>query len=201
MCEGNRPAGVYDFDSLAGAGRIERSAARSPQWFALVVKPRFDKAVAHALEMKGYETLLPLYRKYYKYGARSRSSELPLFPGYVCCRFDVHSRLPVLTTPGVIHVLGAGNMPLPVSDVEINSLQTAIGAQLPIQPIAFVNDGERVRISSGVLAGVEGIVLKSKPSLRLVLSVTLLQRSVLLEVDRDQVGACGTLEPAQYGLS
>ena len=92
-------------------------------------------------------------------------------------------------------------MPLPVSDVEINSLQTAIGAQLPIQPISFLSNGERVRISSGVLAGVEGIVLKSKPSLRLVLSVTLLQRSVLLEIDRNQVGACGALEPAHCGLS
>jgi transcription antitermination factor NusG len=201
MWEDRRQAGVSDDETLSSAGPIRQPHAGSPQWFALVVRPRFDKAVARALELKGYETLLPLYRKYHKYGARSRSSELPLFPGYVCCRFDVHSRLPILTTPGVIHVLGAGNMPLPVSDAEISSLQTAIGARIPIQPIAFVSDGERVRISSGVLAGIEGIVLKSKPSLRLVLSVTLLQRSVLLEIDRDQVGACGALEPAQYGLS
>ena len=123
-----------------------------------------------------------------------------MFPGYVCCRFDVHSRLPILTTPGVIQVLGAGNMPIPVSDGEINSLQTAISARLPIQPFDFINDGERVRISSGVLAGVEGIVLKSKPGLRLVLSVTLLQRSVMLEIDRDQVGACGALEWPGIGL-
>jgi transcription antitermination factor NusG len=201
MWEDTKQAGVSDYEASKSAAPVTQLHAGSPQWFALVVKPRFDKAVARALELKGYETLLPLYRKYHRYGTRSKSYELPLFPGYVCCRFDVHSRLPILTTPGVIHVLGAGNMPLPVSDVEINSLQTAIGAQLPIQPIAFVSDGERVRISTGVLAGVEGIVLKSKPSLRLVLSVTLLQRSVLLEIDRDQVGACATLEPAQYGLS
>jgi transcription antitermination factor NusG len=194
----DKQTGVSDYKVPTDAAPFRQPHTGSPQWFALVVKPRFDKAVARALELKGYETLLPLYRKYHTYGTRSKSSELPLFPGYVCCRFDVHSRLPILTTPGVIHVLGAGNMPLPVSDVEINSLQTAIGAQLPIQPIAFVSDGERVRISSGVLAGIEGIILKSKPSLRLVLSVTLLQRSVLLEIDRDQVGACGSLEPARY---
>ncbi len=82
-------------------------------------------------------------------------------------------------------------MPIPVSDGEINSLKTAIGAGLPIQPFAFVNDGAKVRISSGALAGIEGIVLKTKPSLRLILSVTLLQRSVVLEIDHDQVGACG----------
>ena len=194
MCEERTQACISDFQALGDAGPVRHSNAGSPQWFALVVKPRFDKAVARALEMKGYETLLPLYKKTHKYGARSKSSELPLFPGYVCCRFDVHSRLPILTTPGVIQVLGAGNMPIPVSDGEINSLQTAIGAGLPIQPFDFVNDGERVRISSGVLAGVEGIVLKSKPSLRLILSVTLLQRSVMLEIDRDQVGACGALD-------
>src|SRR5215469_3954192 len=205
MCEDRKRASVSDYETLLeappNAAAILQQRAGSPQWFALVVKPRFDKAVARALELKGYETLLPLYTKYHRYGGRLKSSELPLFPGYVCCRFDVHSRLPILTTPGVIHVLGAGNMPLPVPDVEINSLQTAIGARLPIQPIAFISNGERVRISSGVLAGVEGIVLKSKPSLRLVLSVTLLQRSVLLEIDRNQVGACGALEPAHCGLS
>jgi transcription antitermination factor NusG len=194
MCEERTQAYISGFQSLAGPAPAAYPSPGPQQWFALVVKPRFDKAVARALEMKGYETLLPLYKKTHKYGARSRSSELPLFPGYVCCRFDVRSRLPILTTPGVIQVIRAGNMPIPVSDGEIHSLQTAIGAGVPIQPYAFISDGERVRITSGVLAGVEGIVLKSKPSLRLVLSVTLLQRSVILEIDRDQVGGCGPLD-------
>jgi transcription antitermination factor NusG len=162
----------------------------SVKWFALAVKPRFDKAVAKVLELKGYETFVPLYKKVHTYGNRSKGSELPLFPGYVCCRFDVQSRLPILTTPGVIQVLGAGGTPIPISDLEISSLQTVIRAQLPIRPIPFV-DGQRVRIRSGVLAGVEGIILKSKPSLRLVLSITLLQRSVLLEIDPCQVTDVG----------
>jgi transcription antitermination factor NusG len=199
MCEETQ-AGISDFKQWAGDRPARQPNGGSRQWFALVVKPRFDKAVARTLELKGYETLLPLYKRHHQYGARSKSSELPLFPGYVCCRFDVHSRLPILTTPGVIQVLGAGNTPIPVSDTEITSLQTAISAQLPIQPVAFLNDGERVRISGGVLAGIEGIVIKSKPSLRLILSVTLLQRSVLLEIDRDQIGAYGALEPAEDGL-
>jgi transcription antitermination factor NusG len=157
------------------------------QWFALAVKPRFDKSVAQALEMKGYEILLPLYRKHHQYRTRSRESELPLFPGYVCCRFDVQARLPILTTPGVIQVLGAGNLPLPLSDVEVNSLQTVMKARLPVVPYPFVDAGRRVRINSGPLAGVEGVVISCKQQIRLVLSITLLQRSVLLEIDRDQV--------------
>lgn len=165
------------------------SSSAELQWFALAVKPRFDKAVAQALESKGYETLLPLYKKHHTYGARSKHSELPLFPGYLCCRFDVQSRLPILTTPGVIQVIGAGSTPIALSDVEINSLQTAIKAQLSVQPVPFVYEGQRVRITAGALAGVEGIVISSTQRLRLVLSITLLQRSVLLEIDRDQVSA------------
>jgi transcription antitermination factor NusG len=165
----------------------EPSVVISPQWFALVVKPRFDKVVARALEIKGFETFLPLYTKYHAYGTHSKHHELPLFPGYVCCRFDFQTRLPVLATPGVIRIAGAGHLPLPVSEIEINSLQAAIKAQLPIEPFPFLNVGQKVRINSGVLAGMEGIVLGTKPKLRLVLSITLLQRSVLMEVDRDQV--------------
>jgi transcription antitermination factor NusG len=167
------------------------------QWFALVVKPRFDKAVAQALESKGYETIVPVYKKHHRYGNRSKDFEVPLFPGYVCCRFDVQARLPVLTTPGVIRVLGVRNMPVPLSEVEINSLQTAMKSQLPIQPFPFVTAGQRVRINSGVLEGVEGIVLGLKGELRLVLSITLLQRSVVLEIDRGQVSTEGSFELAE----
>jgi transcription antitermination factor NusG len=166
------------------------------QWFALVVKPRFDKSVARALTLKGYDTLVPLYRKYHNYGKRSREFELPLFPGYVCCRFDARTRLSILTTPGVLRVLGNGNMLTPLSEVEVNSLQTAMRARLPVQPFPFLNEGQRVRINSGALAGVEGIVLGPRPKLRLVLSITLLQRSVLLEIDRESVCVNGPLDVA-----
>jgi len=159
----------------------------STGWYALAVRPRFDKAVARTLQSKGYETVLPLYRKRLQEGARLRESELPLFPGYVCCRFDVRDRLPILTTPGVDRIFGPGNIPVPLSDVEVASLQAVIRAGLPLQPFPFVEAGQRVRIEGGALNGVEGIVMSLKETLRLVLSLTPLQRSVLLEVARDQV--------------
>ena len=157
------------------------------QWFAIAVKPRFDKAVARTLESKGFETLLPLYKKYQRYAGRSKESELPLFPGYVFCRFNVLTRLPILTTPGVTQILSTGNQPIPLSETEIVSLKTAIEAHLPLHPFPFLHVGQRVRIEDGVLAGVVGIVIRLKQSLRLVLSVTLLQRSVLLEIDGHHV--------------
>lgn len=166
------------------------------QWFALAVKPRHDKAVARSLEAKGFETFVPLYRRRHQYAARYKDSELPLFPGYVFCRFDALFRLPILTTPGITQILGNGSYPLPVSETEISSLQTAIRAELPLQPFPFVEVGQKVRIEEGALAGVEGVVIKLKQSLRLVLSITLLQRSVLLEVDREQISAQRVLQPA-----
>jgi transcription antitermination factor NusG len=165
-----------------------------PQWFALAVKPRFDKAVARTLDTKGFETFLPLYKKRHNYGTRCKDFELPLFPGYVFCRFNALMRLPIVTTPGVNHILGAGNRPVPISETEIDSLQIAIRAQLPLQPFPFLQVGQRVRIEQGVLAGVVGIVVRVKRSVNLVLSVTLLQRSILLEVDRDQIDLEQNLE-------
>ena len=165
------------------------SDAASLQWFALAVKPRFDKAVANALEAKGFPTFLPLYTKQHKYATRSREFDLPLFPGYIFCRFGASSRLPILTTPGVTQILGFGNQPMPVDDTEIISLQTALKARLRIEPFPFLQVGQKVRIHEGALAGIEGIVVSFRQRLRIVVSITLLERSVLLEIERDQVEA------------
>ena len=165
----------------------DQETNRLLSWFALAVKPRFDKAVARTLEAKGYETFTPLYRNRHRPGTRSRDTELPLFPGYVFCRLDIARRLPILTTPGVTQVLGAGNVPICIPDVEIASLQTAVRAHFDVQPFPFVQTGQRVRIERGPLVGMEGIVMSFKQTLRLVLSITLLQRSVLVEIGRDQI--------------
>src|SRR5262249_10870162 len=151
------------------------------------VKPRWEKAVARALEHKGFDTLLPLYKKHHTYGTRSKDSELPLFPGYAFCRFNVLARLPILTTPGVNQILGNESTPTPISEIEVSSLRTAMKSDLPLQPFPFVQIGQRVRVVEGALAGVVGIVIRIKQSLRLVLSVTLLQRSVFLEIDQHQI--------------
>jgi transcriptional antiterminator RfaH len=158
-----------------------------PQWFALSVKPRFDKAVTAALESKGFEAFLALRTQRNIYGVRCREVELPIFPGYVFCRFDVLSRLPILTTPGVLQVLGVGQRPMPVPDDEIVSLKTAIDARIGLQAFPFPPIGQQVCIRHGALAGVQGTVVNLKHSRKIVLSVSLLQRSVLLEVDYDKV--------------
>lgn len=163
------------------------NAERLAKWFALVVKPRHEKAVSRILETKGYEIFVPLQKTQHRYDTRLREFELPLFQGYIFCRFDLSGKLPVLTTPGVTRILGAGRVPVPVDDVEIASLQTVLKAQVPVRPFPFLSAGRKVRIAEGSLAGVEGIVVSFRHPSRLVLSITLLQRSVLLEIDRGNV--------------
>jgi transcription antitermination factor NusG len=177
-----RPQAVDDGPSLL-------RDAGAPQWFALAVKPRHDKAVARTLETQGFQAFLPLYKKQHKYGSRLKESELPLFPGYVFCRFNALTKLPVLATPGVTHILGIGSKSIPLPQKEIVFLQAAVQAHIPLQPFPFLQVGQRVRIDKGALSGIEGIVISFKQCLRLVLSITLLQRSVLLEIDRDQISA------------
>jgi transcription antitermination factor NusG len=174
-----------------GADCDVAEAGVQQQWYALAVKPRHDKAVSKTLENKGLQTLVPLYKKRHQYAARSRETELPLFPGYVFCRFSLRARLPVLITPGVIQILGAGRLPIPVDEAEMESLQTALRLRLPIQPHSFLEAGQRVHITEGALAGIEGVVMSDKPALRVVLSITLLRRSVLLEIARDCVSTEG----------
>jgi transcription antitermination factor NusG len=159
----------------------------SASWYALTVRPRFDRAVAQALESQGYETFLPQYRRRPHHGMPSQDPEMPLFPGYVLCRFDIRRASPVVDTPGVIRILGEGAEPAALPGHEVASLQTAIRAGLPLEPFPFVQRGARMRIERGALAGVEGIVVSSRAKVRLVLSITLLQKSALLEIARDEL--------------
>lgn len=166
-------------------GRLHASAAR--HWFALNVRTRHEKMVGQALAMKDFETFLPLYTKRHQYVRRVRDYQLPLFPGYLFCRFDPTACLPIVTTPGVMKIVGAGHLPIPVNTEEIESIQKAVEARIPMFPHAYLHAGQRGRINSGALAGVEGVVVSDKNTFRLLLSISLLQRSVLLEIDAGRV--------------
>jgi transcription antitermination factor NusG len=171
----------------------EASGEQKPggNWFALSVTVRHEKAVSDLLRNKGFETFLPLYKRRHQYDRRFREFELPLFPGYLFCHTSLSTRLPIMTTPGVIRIVGAGRTPIPVDNTEIWSLKKAVEAGVAVSPHQFWKSGQIGRISTGPLAGVEGVVVKSKESLRLILCVTLLQRAVMLEID----SSCVTLVP------
>jgi len=156
-------------------------------WYALQVRPRFEKAIASTLLSKGYEGFLPLYRHRSRWSDRMKEVQLPLFTGYLFCRLDLNRRLPVLITPGVMHIVGIGKIPHPVDEFEIAALQSIVVSGLQAEPRSYLSIGERVRIELGPLAGTEGILTSLKGSSRLVVSVNLLQRSVSVEIDESWV--------------
>jgi transcription antitermination factor NusG len=158
-------------------------------WFALQVRTRQEASVGDQLNGQGYERFLPFYRVRKRWSDRIKEVEAPLFPGYLFCRFDPHDRLPILKTPGVIQIIGFKDGPAAVDESEIRSIQTLVAAGVPHQPWPFLSAGDRVRIDSGPLVGLEGILTEVKRSHRLVLSVTLLQRSVAVEIDSALVSA------------
>jgi transcription antitermination factor NusG len=156
------------------------------QWFALQVRSRLASTAAVVLRTKGYEELLPLYRSRRRWCDRVKEIKLPLFPGYLFCRFDPDDhQVPVLTTPGVIGIVGAGKTPIAVSDEEIEAVRRILSSGLAAQPWPFLSVGSRIYISRGPLTGLEGIITNTDKTYRLVVAVTLLQRSVAVEIDRD----------------
>jgi transcription antitermination factor NusG len=152
-------------------------------WFALQVRSRYETIVATLLRGKGYEWFLPTYKCRRQWSDRIRETELPLFPGYLFCRFDPQCRLPILTTPGLISIVGRGKTPIPVDEDEITALRKVVTFGLRSEPWPYLQIGQRVKIDYGALSGLEGILIGSKGQHRIVLSVTLLQRSVATEID------------------
>src|SRR5271169_6241657 len=180
----------------------ERSVSKNGEaslfpWFALQVRTRNEAGVAEQLSGQGYDRFLPLYKVRKRWSDRIKEVDAPLFPGYLFCRFNPHDRLPILKTPGVIQIVGFQSGPAAVDESEIRSIQSLVAAGVPHQPWPFLASGDRVRIESGPLLGLEGILIDVKRSHRLVLSVTLLQRSVAVEIDSALVAAVSPARPRQ----
>ena len=161
--------------------------AQAYSWYAVRVRSRFEFTAVRLLREKGIEQFLPSYRSRRCWSDRIKELELPLFPGYVFCRFDARSPLSVLTTPGVVDIVGAGRTPSPVSDDEINAIQDICCSGLPVEPWPYLKAGRHIRIERGPLTGIEGVVIETKGCWRLVASISILGRSVAAEVEREWI--------------
>lgn len=157
-------------------------------WFALHTQTRYESTAKNLLTAKGYECLLPSYKRRRIWSDRVVESDQPLFPSYLFCRFDprvVGGMAKVLTTPGVRRILSFAGKPVAVSEREIESLQILMKASVPREPWNNIPAGTRVRIDSGPLRGVEGISLHQNADHKVLLSVSILQRSVMVSLRRD----------------
>ena len=187
------PNGRKDRAKREMSASITSTESREVQfpWFALHVRTKQEMGVADFLRGRGYMPFLPLSRTRKMWSDRIKVVETALFPGYMFCRVNIQDRLPILTAPGVIRIVGYDRVPVPVDEAEIKALQTLVTSELPNQPWPFLRIGEQVQIESGPLRGLKGILLELRGARRLVVSVSLLQRSVAVEIDVALVKSLG----------
>ena len=162
---------------------------RVERWYAVSVRPRYERLVSRHLEQRGVNYLLPIYRSMRRWKDRRKQLEMALFPGYVFVNIDARDRLGVLMVPGVFRFVTFQGQLAAVADSDIRALESSMSAGLGAKPHPYLREGRRVQVKRGPLAGVEGIVIRRKERFRLVLSIDLIMRSVVVEVDESDVEA------------
>lgn len=156
-------------------------------WYAVRVKYRFEASVSSHLRENGYETLVPLYSARRRWSDRMKTVSTPLFPGYVFCQFDSGSLRPVHSVPGVTGIVSFGRKLAEVDATELSALRSVLNARMLTRPWPFLQVGRKVQLDRGPLRGLVGIVIRDKDWDRLILSVTLLNSSVAVEIDREWI--------------
>ena len=154
-----------------------------PRWFAVYTRHHHEKAIARFISGKGLEVFLPLYKAAHRWKDRMKELELPLFPNYVFVLAGPMHRTAVLSTPGVYDFVRLSGAPASIPQEEIDAVRRAVGQGLNAEPHPFLKSGDRVRVKSGPLEGLEGILVRKKNLYRLVLSVDLLVKSISVEVE------------------
>ena len=152
-------------------------------WCVLYARHQHEKRIASVLSGKGFQIFLPMYDTVHRWVDRNKRVSSPLFPGYVFFVDEADRRLQVLGTPGVHTILMTGAAPAVIQNDEIAAIRRALESPFRVEPHEFLEHGDFVRITSGPLAGVEGIVSRKKDSCRLVLSIKMLGRSAAVEID------------------
>lgn len=180
---------------IAGANAVERTepplplGARippgyfEPHWYAAYTCANHEKGIAQQLQQRSVECFLPLYESVRRWKDRQVRLRLPLFPGYVFVRLALRDRLRALQIRGVARLIGFDGRPAPVPNEEIEAIRACLAGHHPVQPHRYLQRGQRVRVLSGPLAGLTGIVVREKKTTRLVVSLELLMRSVSVEFD------------------
>lgn len=156
------------------------------RWYAVYTNAHHEKRVEQQLRQRGVDCFLPVYKAARRWKDRRKIVELPLFPGYVFVHLAWRARLQVLELPGVVEFVSCGARPVPLADAEIDSLRNGLHFACA-KPNPYLRVGRHVRIRSGPLTGVEGILARRKDKLRVVLSIHLIQRSIAVEIDEEAI--------------
>jgi len=167
------------------------ASTRQFRWFAVYTTPRHEKAVERQFKARQLEAYLPLYRSMHRWKNGCKVQvEQPLFPNYVFVSLEPGDHVRALQTPGVLSLVGRGREPVALPAFEIESLRSGL-AQREFEPHAYLVAGTRVRIHSGALAGMAGVLVRKKNNLRVVLTLDLLMQSVAVEIGIDEIEPLG----------
>jgi transcription antitermination factor NusG len=158
-----------------------------PLWYAAYTSANHEKRVAEQLMRKSVEHFLPLYNTVRRWKDRWVQLTLPLFPGYVFVRIALNDRMQVLKVPGVAKLVGFNGMPTALQQKDIDALRTSLLNGLRAEPHSYLTVGRRVRVKSGPLFGMEGILLRRKSGLRVAISIELIQRSVAVDIENSEI--------------
>lgn len=163
----------------------------TPRWYAAQTCSRHEKRVSERLSANGIEGFLPLYTTQRRWADRKAKVELPLFQGYIFVRIPLSNRMRVLQLPGVVRLVSSRGQAVSIDDTEIRSLRQGLATGGIAEPHPFLKIGERVRVVMGPFAGCSGVLLRKKDSLRVVVSLDIIMRSVAVEVDACDIEQAG----------
>ncbi|HTW57363.1 MAG TPA: UpxY family transcription antiterminator [Terriglobales bacterium] len=179
-------------NQIANAGGLQvpfSMTETEARWYAIRTRSRHEKVAARDLEAQGIPVFLPLATSMRQWSDRRTKVEMPLFPGYAFVRVDFLSgdRVRVLQATGVVSFVGPKPAEASIPDEQIESIRTILLRKVPIEDHPFLTVGQRIRVRSGSLSGVEGILVAVKGSRTLVISVEPIQRSVCIRLEDYEV--------------
>lgn len=164
------------------------AASKDRNWYALRVKTGSERLIAAIARQKGYEEFVPVFRARRCWSDRNKTVELPLFPGYVFCRLNPAFRLPLLVIPGVLHFVGIRNTPMAMDEAEVAAIRLATQSGLRTEPWPYLESGQRLKVQVGPLAPLEGLLVQTPDECRVVVSMSLLKRSIAVEIEAGWIG-------------
>jgi transcription antitermination factor NusG len=162
---------------------LSQASGDSHRWYAVYTYPRHEKAVKERLESKSIEAFLPTFVSESRWKDRRVRIQTPFFPGYVFTRISLSDRSKVLAAPGVIRMLSFNGTPAPIDDLEIEAVRLCLERGATLESFPLFQVGDRVRVRSGVLEGLEGLVSRCKSERRLIVPISLINQSVAVEID------------------
>ncbi len=183
VLNGSSPAAALLSRGCPAIAALDQTA----KWFAAYTTPRHEKVVARHLQMRHIESFLPLYTsiRRWKNGCRVAVAK-PLFPSYIFVHITRGESVKVLQVPGVVSIVSTGREPSALPSSEIESLRSALPLR-HFEPHPYLVAGEKVRITSGLLAGMTGVLVRRKNNLRVVLTLDLIRQSVAVEIGIDEI--------------